>query len=216
MTGRPLLQLALDSRDPDEALAVARRASEHIDVVEAGTLLCLSAGMGAVRALRNAVPEKIMVGDVRIVRAGRVIAGMAFDAGADWVTVVGEAPLETVESTVRVAESRGGDVQIELHPGWSVARAREWRRLGVRQVICQNSNEVIAVGGELSESRSETILRLADLGFDVSLAGGLTVSNAGELSRLPIKIFVVGRSIATAPDPALAARQIGISVGRCG
>ena len=93
---RRLLQLALDLGTLGEALEAAAAAADGIDVIEAGTLLCVAEGMHAVKALRRMHPDRIIVADIRIARAGRNLAAMAFDAGADWVSAGGEAPTETL------------------------------------------------------------------------------------------------------------------------
>ena len=68
-----------------------------------------------------------MLADVRIAEAGGLIAKMAFDSGADWVSVVSGATLNTIEAVVAEAQKHGGDVQIELFSGWTEENARQWR-----------------------------------------------------------------------------------------
>ena len=214
MSDWPLLQLALDAPDIDAALEAARCARGSVDVIEAGTLLCLSAGMAAVRALRDAFPDRTVVGDVRIVRAGGAIADMAFDAGAHWVTVVGEAPPETVEAAVRSAEAHGGEIQIELHDGWTPEQARQWRDLGIGQVILHSTAEVGAIGAGWSEAGFDTVRRLADAGFRVTATGGITADAIPRFAGVPVSVFVAGRAIAGAPDPAAAAARFRNAIAK--
>ena len=89
------LQLALDTYDLPSALAPLQKAGPYLDVIEAGTILCLSEGMHAVRAIRSLFPTKILLADVRIAEAGGLISKMAFDSGANWVSVVSGASLST-------------------------------------------------------------------------------------------------------------------------
>ena len=119
VTNRPKLQLALDTFDLPSALAPMQRAKDHIDVVEAGTILCYAEGMHAVRALRALYPEKILLADVRIAEAGSIIAKLAFDAGADWVSVVSGATLTTLEVVLKEAQKQRKEVQLELIDGWT-------------------------------------------------------------------------------------------------
>ncbi len=132
---RPKLQIALDTYDLPSALGPLQKASPFLDVIEVGTILCLAEGMGAVRTIRSLFPEKILLADVRIVEAGGLISKMAFEAGADWVTVVSGAQLSTMEAVAREAQKHNGEVQIELFDGWTFEAARQWRDLGIRQVI---------------------------------------------------------------------------------
>lgn len=55
---RPLLQLALDHTSLQAAQRDVARLSDHVDIIEAGTILCLTEGLNAVRALREQCPGK--------------------------------------------------------------------------------------------------------------------------------------------------------------
>jgi len=204
---RPMLQLALDTFDLPSALAPMQRASAHIDVVEAGTILCYAEGMHAVRALRALYPDKVLLADVRIAEAGSIIAKLAFDAGADWVTVVSGATPATMEVVLEEARKRERDVQLELIDGWTWDQARDWREMGIEQVIAHRSRDGEALGdlswkpGDFDEMR-----RLADLGFKVTVAGGVEVADLPLFADVPIHVFTVGRAIRAAADPAAAAK----------
>ncbi len=50
---RPLLQLALDHTSLQAAQRDVATLADHVDIVEAGTILCLTEGLNAVRALRE-------------------------------------------------------------------------------------------------------------------------------------------------------------------
>ena len=200
-----MLQVALDMLDARRAVAVCTAAREHVDVIEAGTLLCLSEGMDAVRDLRAAFPDKTLLADVRIVRAGSNIASLAFEAGADWVTAVAEAPLETVKAACEVAAAKGGEVQIELADAIDPSAAEAWRDLGVRQVITHNSSEVGTVGMAWSAASLRQVRDLAEMGFDVTVTGGIKPETIPAFDGLPVHIFIAGRGIWGADDPGAAA-----------
>ena len=207
MNAKPKLQLALDVLDIDAATRATKQAYPAIDVIEAGTLLCLSEGMDAVRALRNEFDMAAIVADVRVVRAGRNIAEMAFEAGANTVTVVGEAPMDTLEAAIQVARSRGGEIQVELHEGWTRDQAAGWRDLGVQQVIFHRGVEVDAVGGEWSGKALNTIRELARIGFRVTATGGISPGKIAAFRDVPVSVFIAGRAIVQAPDPLVAAQE---------
>lgn len=206
------LQLALDLTDLGKARAAAEQAAPHVDVIEAGTLLCLAEGMHAVRALRRDHPDKRIVADVRIVRAGRNIAQMAFDAGADWVSTVAEAPMETIESALEVAQRSKGELQVELNEGWTLEQARTWFAMGIRHVIAHCTAEVEAIGSGWSQRTVQTLETLAGMGFTVTAAGGIDAKTLPALVRTPAHVFVVGRSITAAADPRAAAAAMKASM----
>lgn len=94
---RPLLQLALDHSSLEAAQRDVTQLKDSVDIVEAGTTLCLNEGLGAVKALREQCPDKIIVADWKVADAGETLAQQAFGAGANWMTIICAAPLATVE-----------------------------------------------------------------------------------------------------------------------
>ena len=204
----PKLQLALDTLDLPSALGPLQKASQYLDVIEIGTILCLAEGMRAVRIIRSLFPEKILLADVRIAEAGGLISKMAFDAGANWVSVVSGATMTTVEVVAREAQKNKGDVQIELIDGWTMEQAREWRNLGIEQIITHRSRDSEAKGDlTWSERDFNEIRMLAEMGFKVTVTGGVGLSDIPLFAGVPVYVFIVGRGIYKADHPEIAARS---------
>lgn len=208
MTTRVSLQLALDTLDLPSALRAARAAGDAVDVIEAGTVLCLAEGLRSVEALRAAFRDKPLVADIRIARAGAKFARMAFSAGADRVTVIGEAGLPVVEGAITAAAETGGEVEVELGTDWREDEVSDWVAAGVRHIIAHRSSSA-----PLREDRSiaETLGRLQaiELGeAKVTLAGGLSLEDLTEMTSLPIDTVAVGSAIVGASDQAAAARRV--------
>lgn len=116
---RPLLQLALDHSSLEAAQRDVTLLKDSVDIVEAGTILCLNEGLGAVKALREQCPDKIIVADWKVADAGETLAQQAFGAGANWMTIICAAPLATVEKGHAMAQRCGGEIQIELFGNWT-------------------------------------------------------------------------------------------------
>lgn len=203
----PKLQLALDTLDLPSALAPLQKASPSLDVIEVGTILCLSEGMHAVRIIRSLFPQKTILADVRIAEAGGLISKIAFEAGADWVSVVSGATLATMEAVFKESQTHDGEVQIELFEGWTMVQARAWRDIGIQQVITHRSRDLEAKG-ELTWSQRDfdQVRSLTDLGFKVTVTGGIDLPDIALFAGVPVFVFIVGRGIYRASDPAAAAR----------
>lgn len=202
---RPRLQLALDNLDLQSALKAVQSAHPHIDIIEVGTILCLSEGMNAVRTMRTLFPTHTILADVRIIKAGGVIAKICFEAGANWVSVMSDATQETLEAVVKTAATYNGEVQVELNDGWTFEQAKLWRQLGIGQVILHRSSEVVAEEESWTKAAFETVHNLHNLGFMVTVTGGINVAEIGAFSGVPVAIFIAGRAIRAAEDPAAAA-----------
>ena len=211
---RPKLQIALDTFDLPTALAPLQQAAPHIDVIEVGTILCLSEGMHAVRIIRSLFPDKTILADVRIAEAGSIISKMAFEAGADWVSVVSGASLTTAAVVHKVAQDYGGEVQVELSEGWTWDMVQQWRDIGIPQVITKRSRDVEAQG-ELTWGAQalDNVRRLHDMGFNVTVTGGVKADDIAHFAGVPVYVFIAGRAIVKADDPRAAAKQFQDVIG---
>ena len=205
---RPKLQLALDTLDLISGLGLLQQAAPFLDVIEVGTILCLAEGMTAVRTIRSLFPKKLILADVRIAEAGGLISKMAFEAGADWVSVVSGATLTTIEAVVKEAQKHNGEVQIELFDGWSIESAKQWRNLGVRQVITHRSRDLESKGDlTWGQKDFDEVQRLTNMGFKVTVTGGIALEDIPLFAGVPVFVFIVGRGIYRAQDPSVAAKS---------
>ncbi len=91
--GRAKLQVSLDLVNLDQALALVERTSAFVDVVEVGTPLALREGVSAITAIKTRFPALLVLADYKIIDGGFYEADMAYQAGADIVTVLGVAAM---------------------------------------------------------------------------------------------------------------------------
>ncbi|MCX7542670.1 orotidine 5'-phosphate decarboxylase [Corynebacterium sp. P5848] len=206
---RPQLQVAVDSLDMVSALGPLNKAVEHVDVIECGTILVIAEGLRAVREIRALYPGKTILADVRIAEAGSLIARQCFEAGADWVSCVAGASLATIEQVVKVAREYDGQVQVELGETYSADRARSWRDLGVQHVIVKRSRDREAAG-DLSwgDADIQRVSELAEMGFTVTVTGGIKASELGVFTGRPVGVVIAGREIMKAADPKASALNL--------
>lgn len=203
---KPKLQLALDMPDLVQALKVSQKAAADIDVIEAGTMLVLEEGMKAVRYLRALFPFHLILADIRIIKAGGKLAAMAFDAGADWVTVMSDASKDTIEAVVNESRKRlGTDVQVEINVGYDDEKLAYLRSLGIRQLIYHRSSEVVDTEEKWDKKTLEELKRLSNMGFELSITGGLDISEIPLFKDISVYCFIAGRKICKAEDPEKAA-----------
>ena len=126
--------------------------------------------------------------------------------------MVSGATLTTLEVVLKEAGKHGGEVQLELIDGWTWDDAARWRDLGVPWVITHRSRDgeaaTKAQGGDLSwkEHDFDEMRRLSEMGFRVSVAGGVKTEDLPRFAGVPVDLFTVGRAIREADDPAAAAR----------
>ncbi|HGD9329163.1 TPA: orotidine 5'-phosphate decarboxylase / HUMPS family protein [Escherichia coli] len=182
---RPLLQLALDHSSLEAAQRDVTLLKDSVDIVEAGTILCLNEGLGAVKALREQCPDKIIV--------------------ANWMTIICAAPLATVEKGHAMAQRCGGEIQIELFGNWTLDDARDWHRIGVRQAIYHRGRDAQASGQQWGEADLARMKALSDIGLELSITGGITPADLPLFKDIRVKAFIAGRALAGAANPAQVA-----------
>ncbi len=206
---KPRLQVALDTTDLVDALRPLNQAISQIDVIECGTILIIAEGLRAVREIRALYPDKTILADVRIAEAGTLIAKNCFEAGASWVSVVAGASLTTVGQVVKVANEYGGEVQVELADWYDPEIARKWRELGAQHVIVKRSRDR-EMAGDLSWGPDDLnrVHELAEMGFTVTITGGVTVEDLPAFAGAPVGVVIAGRSIVKAADPLAAATEL--------
>jgi 3-hexulose-6-phosphate synthase len=201
------LQLALDTLSLEDALDLAKKVADYVDIFEIGTPLVIDRGMDAVRALRGAFPDKEVLSDEKIMDGGYYETQLGIEAGADYVTVMALADPATIRGCVSAANELGGKVLADLLCVDDIpTKVRELEALGVH---------VIAVHtGADQQTRGRT--PLADLELitahvtsaRVAVAGGINSTTIATYVPFNPDIIIVGSGIVNAPDPVAEARAI--------
>lgn len=199
--GKPNLQIALDSQSLSEALETVREVGDIVDILEIGTVLCLQDGMEPVRAIRALYPKKTILADTKCADAGKTVAKNCKDAGADWMTVICCATIPTMKAASKAIDQ----LQVELYGDWTFDQAEEWKNIGIEQVVYHQSRDALLSGQTWGEKDLEKIKKLIDMGFKVSVTGGLDVETLDIFKGIDVYTFIAGRGIAKASDPRQAA-----------
>ena len=211
----PQLQLALDYISLPKAIVMAALVAPEVDIIEIGTPLCKAAGLEAIRSIREICPDKLILADFKAPDVGGLEATMAFDAGADMMTVIGGATLATVEQALAVARARGKEMLMELTGVRDILeRAVEWRKIGVERIVYHREWDAQSAGRQWTEADKETIGRLIDMGFKVTVTGGLTLELLPFFADLPVSVLICGRGIREASDPRAAAHEMRLAIAQ--
>ncbi|UWV80831.1 3-keto-L-gulonate-6-phosphate decarboxylase UlaD [Mycoplasmopsis cynos] len=203
----PLLQIALDNLTIEDAIKSARKAEKYIDVIEVGTILLASEGKKAISEIKKEFPNKIIVADGKIADAGKIFAKMFFDAGADYTTAICAAENQTMDELVRFSnEYSNKELQVEMTTNFTREQVEAWKKSNVPQVVWHRARDAQASGVKWGKKDIETVSKLAQMGFKVTVTGGVAVEDIKLFKDIPIYIFIAGRTIRDAENPELAAR----------
>jgi 3-dehydro-L-gulonate-6-phosphate decarboxylase len=208
-----LLQIAMDYISLPKALAMAVQVAPEVDIIEIGTPLCKAAGLEAIRSMREICPDKIILADLKTPDVGALEATMAFDAGADMMTVIGGAAQATIEQALEVARKRGKEMLMELTGVRDIiARATEWRRLGVDRIVYHREWDAQSAGRVWTEEDKDIMRELIEMGYKVTVTGGMTMELLPFFADLPVSVLICGRGIREAADPRAAAHEMRLAL----
>lgn len=204
------IQFAIDTLTTAHALELATAAAPHVDVLELGTPLIKADGLAAIKALKEAFPEKVIFADLKTMDAGELEADIAFTAGADLVTVLGVADDSTITGAVRAATAHGKGIVVDLIGVKDKAtRAREVVELGAQFVEMHAGLDEQALPGY---SLEELLEAGKAAGVPFSVAGGVNVSSIAAVKAAGADIAVAGGALYGAPDVASAAAELRAAV----
>ncbi|HJW82704.1 MAG TPA: 3-hexulose-6-phosphate synthase [Anaerolineae bacterium] len=200
------LQIALDGGF-DPSLAILRAVRPYIDIAEVGTPLIFQEGLSAVRRIRQAYPDLTLLADLKIMDAGKAEATLAFEAGADLVTLLGVTQDATVRGAVAAAERYDKQIVVDMMQVLDpVSRGRALLAMGCHY-LCLHTAYDAQVAGVLPQARLRE-LREELPTAPLVIAGGIGLQTIDAVITLQPEIVVVGGAIAGATDPAGVARAI--------
>lgn len=206
----PLLQIALDNQTNESAIKTLNSLGNEVDILEVGTILCLQEGKSAIEKIRALYPDKIILADTKCADAGKTVAQNCKDAGANWMTVICCATIETMVAARKVMD----DVQVELYGDWTFEQAQQWYDNDIKQVVYHQSRDALLAGKRWSDEDLNKIKRLIDIGFKVSVTGGLELETVKLFKDLDIFAFIAGRNLREVENSAYAARAFKEEIKR--
>ena len=200
------LQLAIDVLTTEEALILAAQTKKYIDIIEIGTPLIKHEGVQLVRLMKALYPNKTLLVDLKTMDVGEYEADFCFDAGADIVTVLGVADINTVKGAVKSARRHGKKVLVDMiNVSDKVALAKKMEDTGV-DFIGIHSGIDQQNAGETPLSDLKMISK--EVKTPLVVAGGIGLDTIDEIIKQRPDIVVVGGAITGAENPKKAAKAI--------
>jgi 3-hexulose-6-phosphate synthase/6-phospho-3-hexuloisomerase len=202
---KPVLQVALDVLEAERAIQIAREAIEGgADWIEAGTPLIKSEGMDAVRKLKAAFPNKVILADMKTVDTGAMEVEMAAKAGADIIILLGSADNSTILDAIRSARKYGVKIMADLISAGSPAkRAIELAELGIDYI-----NIHVGIDQQMIGEDPLTTLKSMKMNLPIAVAGGLDARSAAEAVLSGASIIIVGGNIVRSSNVTASTRAI--------
>ena len=201
------LQLAIDELTLTEALEVLKDIHPYIDIVEVGTPFLIDAGREAVRQIKATYPQLEVLCDAKIMDDGAYEAQLAYDAGADYVTVLGITDDLTIKGCVEQAQKQERQVMVDLICVENFAeRVPIIEAFGVDIIAVHTGADQQQAGRTPLEDLKE--LKQYAKAVQVAVAGGINAETIGDYVALDPDIVIAGSGILKADDPVAAAKEM--------
>ena len=186
-----LLQLALDTIGMKDAKHLLHEVSDVIDIVEIGTPFIIKDGVSAVRKIKKTFPSLKILADLKIADGGEYESKLAFEAGADIVTVLGFSDDATIKSAVLKARQYGKAVMVDMIGIGDVkTRASELEKLRVDYICVHTASDVKSTKAPpLKELQA---VKKVTKRTKIAIAGGIDADSIGNIVKENPEIIIVG------------------------
>jgi len=199
------IQLALDRLTIQDAITLTKLVETEIDWIEVGTSLIKEFGMQSVKELKKAFPHKTILADTKTMDNAKYELEMSFQAGADIVTVMGTAPLVTINTCLEIAKQNNKKIMIDL---LNTSAEQVQALLPFTEAIfCEHiSKDEQELAGRSNAQAKSNLKKHADVA--VAAAGGITLESIPKLAGENVDIAIIGSAITKADNPQEAAAKI--------
>ena len=200
------LQVAIDLLSLEKAMNLLEDVAPYVDIIEAGTPLIKQEGLRVVEAFKEQYPDKLIFADMKTMDAGELEAEMAFEAGADFATVLAVANDATIKGAIAAAKKYDRYITADTVGVTDLEqRATDLEQMGVNliEVHCGLDKQA---EGLCSWNTFQKIRDMVQI--PIAVAGGINVETIERVEAGGAYIAAVGGAIYNASSPKDAARQI--------
>lgn len=201
------LQLALDEHKLEDALSFAEQVAEYVDIIEIGTPFVIDSGMEGVRRFKEKFPDKEILSDEKIMDGGYYESQLGFEAGAEYVTVLGVSDLVTIQNCVKAAEDFKKQIVVDMICVEDMPqRIKELEAIGVHVLAVHTGADVQALGRTPLDDLKIMIKHAEKT--KIAVAGGISSQTIQDYVVLNPDIIIVGSGITRAEDPVKEVQMI--------
>ncbi len=206
---KPRIQVALDLLDLEKAVRIGKASIiGGVDILEAGTPLIEKFGVvNALRELKKIAGDKPITADLKIADAGYISAKIAFEQGANIITVLAAASDKTIQGVVEASKEFNGEVMADLIVSKDFSS-------DIDKVLSLDVNYVLVHTGLDEQSKGKTAIdELVDFvelipEGKLAVAGGINPKNISSVLRFNPNIIIVGGAITKSDNPVNVVKKL--------
>lgn len=201
------LQVALDTLSVKDSIELTKDIQDYVDIIELGTPFVVTEGLHIVKKFRKLFPNKEILADLKIMDGGYYEANAAFEAAANYVTVLSVTDNLTIEGCVKAAREHHQQVVCDMMCCNNLSsRIGGLEKLGVQMLAVHTGADQQNVGRtplkDLAELKSQAKTAA------VSVAGGINQETIESYVALKPDVIIVGSGICNQVDPKKEAKII--------
>ncbi|MBS4206614.1 3-hexulose-6-phosphate synthase [Bacillus sp. FJAT-50079] len=201
------LQLALDELTLVDSLLLVEKVKDYIDIIEIGTPLVMREGMRAVREMKRYFPNKEILADLKIMDGGYFEAKMAFEAGADYATVLGVTDILTAKASIEAAYKHGKQIVVDMICIQDLpSKIREMEEIKAHYVAVHTGADQQAAGRQPLDDLK--LMKKHVKEAKIAVAGGINRHTVDLYVAHQPDVIIVGSGITNAEDPVAEAMAI--------
>lgn len=199
------LQAALDVNSTQKAKEILNQIADYVDIIELGTPLMVAEGVRVVKEIKDLYPEKTVFADIKIMDGGSIMAKLAFDAGADMVSVLAAANDATIKDVIETAKGYNGKVLVDMCAIENLEeRAKSIEPWGPTYICVHVGYDVQGSGTDPVEE----VKKLKDIKVEKAAAGGITLETFESACQSDIDDIIVGGGLFNAKAPKATAEKM--------
>lgn len=196
-----LLQIALDDISKEDAIVLIDKIKQEIDILELGTPFVFRYPISVIGELKDRYKDLKILADYKILDGGSYMANLAFEAGADIVTVSALAHRETIEGVIDSARKYGREVMVDMMavPVEEIAKRTKLAEEAGAEYVYVHTSLDSGYGLE----RMESLKAMKDGGKKIKMgaAGGISLVTLSEVLEMKPDFLIVGGAILKSDKP---------------
>ena len=168
--------------------------------------------MHAVRAFRKYFRNIEILADLKVMDGGSFEAAEAFEAGADYCTVLGVTDLLTVKGAVEEANKWNRKIVIDFICVPDIpAKVKQMEEIGAHVLAVHTGTDQQAAGRTPLDDLK--IMTANTKNSKIAVAGGINNNTITKYTALNPDIMIVGGALTGAKDPVEEAKKIRAAIG---
>jgi len=205
-----LLQVSFDDFNLEKVKKIVIEIHQYIDILEVGTPLLLFEGINAIKFFKRKFSNKIILADTKIVDAGEIEANIAFKAGADIVTVLGNSNIKTIYEAKKTAEKHNKMIMldlIEIQKIEDIMDKIELLRNHIIMIHTGYDSGILDFKNWIGKINNNVDLIKKLSNIKIAIGGGINEDNIGNFLNMSPDIIIIGRSIIYTKNPLVTTKR---------